>query len=156
LGGSHYSVRDLARLGEGRGEILTMSPATVQRILAAVRLKPHRVRYFLTRTDPQFEEQRAEIVQRYLDPPRHSRVLCLDEKTGIPALERRHPTLPLRPGWVERREFEYLRHGTVKLFAAFEVGTGKSVRSVTSVTLIWNFATSCAPCGPATRTAAGS
>ena len=54
-GFSHYSVRDLARLVEGRGEILTMSSATVQRILAALVLKPHRLRYFLTRTDPEFE-----------------------------------------------------------------------------------------------------
>src|SRR5712692_9823812 len=112
LGGfSHYSVRDVARLLAGRGEILTMSPATVQRILAALVLKPHRLRYFLTRTDPQFEEKMAEIVDLYLHPPRHSRVLCLDEKTGIQALERLHPTRPLRPGLVERQEFEYLRHG---------------------------------------------
>ena len=124
-GFSHYSVRDLARLVEGRGEILTMSPATVQRILAALVLKPHRLRYFLTRTDPQFEEKMAEILDLYLHPPRHSRILCLDEKTGIQALERLHPTLPLRPGWVERPEFEYVRHGTVNLFTAFDVGTGE-------------------------------
>jgi transposase len=123
-GFSHYSVRDLARLVAGRGEILTMSPATVQRILAALVLKPHRVRYFLTRTDPEFERKMAAIVDLYLAPPPNSRVLCVDEKTGIQALERLHPTLPLRPGLVERQEFEYLRHGTVNLFAAFDVGTG--------------------------------
>lgn len=124
-GFSHYSVRDLARLVEGRGEILTMSPATVQRILAALVLKPHRVRYFLTRTDPQFEEKMAEILDLYLPPPRRCRVLCLDEKTGSQALQRLHPTLPLRPGWVERQEFEYVRPGTVTLFTAFAVGTGE-------------------------------
>jgi transposase len=102
-----------------------MSPATVQRILAALMLKPHRVRYFLTRTDPLFEEKMAEILELYLHPPRHCRILCLDEKTHSQALERLHPTLPPRPGLVERREFEYLRHGTVDLFAAFDVGTGK-------------------------------
>src|SRR5262245_60475544 len=69
-GFSHYSVRDLARLVAGRGEILSMSPATVQRILAELVLKPHRVRYFLTRTDPLFEEKMAEIVDLYLHPPR--------------------------------------------------------------------------------------
>jgi transposase len=118
-------VRDLARLVAGRGEILTMSPATVHRILAEVVLKPHRVRYFLTRTDPLFEEKMAEIVDLYLQPPRGWRVLCLAEKTHIQALERLHPTLPLRPGLVERQEFEYLRRGTVDLFAAFDVATGK-------------------------------
>ena len=62
-GFAQYSVRDLARLVAGRGEILTMSQATVQRILAALVLKPHRLRYFLTRTDPQFEEKMAEIIE---------------------------------------------------------------------------------------------
>jgi hypothetical protein len=51
----------LARVVAGRGEIVTMSPATVQRILAALILKPHRLRYFLTRTDPLFAEKMAEI-----------------------------------------------------------------------------------------------
>ena len=124
-GFSQYSVRDLARLVAGRAEILTMRPATVQRILAELVLKPHRLRSFLTRTDPFFEEKRAEIVDLYLHPPRGCRVLGLDEKTHIQALERLHPTLPLRPGLVERQEVEYLRHGTVDLFAAFDVGTGQ-------------------------------
>jgi hypothetical protein len=118
-------VRDLARLVAGRGEILTISPSTVQRILAAVVLKPPRVRYFLTRTAPVFEEKRAEILDLYLSPPRRGRILGLDEKTPIPALERLHPTWPLRPGLVERQEFEYLRHGPVDLCAAFEVRTGE-------------------------------
>jgi transposase len=124
-GFAHYSVRDLARLVAGRGEILTMSPATVQRILAALVLKPHRMRYFLTRTDPQFAEKMAEILDLYLQPPPRCRILCLDEKTHIQGLERLHPTLPLRPGLVERQEFEYVRHGTVDLFAAFDVRTGE-------------------------------
>jgi transposase len=118
-------VRDLARLVAGRGEILTLSPATVQRILAALVRKPHRRRYFLTRTDPECEEQRAEILNLYVQPPRRGRVLCRDEKTSIQALARLHPTLPLRPGVVERQEVEYVRHGTVDLFAAFDVGTGE-------------------------------
>jgi hypothetical protein len=101
-GFSHYSVRDLARLVVGQGEILTMSPATVQRILAEVVLKPHRVRYWLTRTDPEFTQKMEEITTLYLDPPHHSRVLCLDEKTHLQALERLHPPLPLRPGLVGR------------------------------------------------------
>jgi transposase len=124
-GFSHYSVRDLARLVAGRGEIITMSPATVQRILAEMVLQPHRFRYWLTRTDPEFERKMEEIVNLYLDPPRNSRLLCVDEKTGIQALERLYPTLPLRPGQIERREFEYIRHGVVDLMAAFDVRTGQ-------------------------------
>lgn len=124
-GFSHSSGRDWARLVAGRGEILTRSPSTVQRILAALVLNPPRVRYFLTRTDPWFEEKMAEILDLDLHPPRHCRILCLDEKTHIQALERLPPTLPLRPGLVARQEVEYVRHGTLDLFAAFEVGTGE-------------------------------
>ena len=53
--------------------------------------------------------------------------MSTDEKTGIQALEREHPILPMKPGLVERREFEYIRHGTQALIANFEVATGKLV-----------------------------
>ena len=55
------------------------------------------------------------------------RVVSTDEKTGIQALERKHPDLPMKPGHVERREFEYLRHGTQSLIANFEVATGQVI-----------------------------
>jgi transposase len=51
-------------------------------------------------------------------------VVSTDEKTGIQANERAHPTRPMRPGLVERVEFEYIRHGTQTLIANFEVATG--------------------------------
>lgn len=54
-------------------------------------------------------------------------VLSCDEMTGIQALERAAPPLPMRPGHVERREFEYIRHGTLSLIANFEVATGRIV-----------------------------
>jgi DDE superfamily endonuclease len=53
--------------------------------------------------------------------------MSTDEMTGIQALERKHPTLPMLPGLVERREFEYLRHGTQCLIANFEVAKGQIV-----------------------------
>ena len=53
------------------------------------------------------------------------RTISIDEMTGIQALERIAPALPMRPGKVERREFEYIRHGTQTLIAAFDVATGK-------------------------------
>lgn len=52
-------------------------------------------------------------------------VISTDEKTGMQALERLHPTRPTKPGLIEREEFEYVRHGTVALIATFEVATGK-------------------------------
>jgi transposase len=54
-------------------------------------------------------------------------VVSSDEMTGIQALERAAPTLPMQPGHVERREFEYLRHGTQCLIANFDVATGEVV-----------------------------
>lgn len=48
-----------------------------------------------------------------------------DEKTGMQALERLHPTRPTKAGLVERREYEYMRHGTLTLIANFEVATGQ-------------------------------
>jgi putative transposase len=58
---------------------------------------------------------------------RGERTVCLDELTGVQALERLHPTLPARPGRVERREFEYVRHGTLSVIVSFDVATGRVV-----------------------------
>jgi len=53
------------------------------------------------------------------------RIISNDEMTGVQALERKHPGLPLRPGKVERREFEYIRHGTLAFIINFNVATGQ-------------------------------
>jgi len=78
------------------------------------------------------------ICQTYADAPRlHQEghhVVSTDEKTGIQALERLHPTLPTRPGQTERIEFEYCRHGTLCLTANFEVATGKVIQSTVGPT----------------------
>ena len=55
------------------------------------------------------------------------RVISTDEMTGIQALERKHPTIPMGPGRVERREFEYIRHGTQTLIANWDVAQGRIV-----------------------------
>jgi len=57
------------------------------------------------------------------------RVMSTDEMTGIQALERTHPTIPTGPGRVERREFAYIRHGTLTLIAHFDVAQGHVVAS---------------------------
>jgi transposase len=54
-------------------------------------------------------------------------LLSTDEKTGIQALERKHPTLPMKPGLIERREYEYIRHGTLSLIANFDVASGQVI-----------------------------
>ena len=55
------------------------------------------------------------------------RTISLDELTGVQALERKHPDLPLQPGHVLRREFEYMRHGTLSWFINFDVVTGQVI-----------------------------
>src|SRR6202163_2642892 len=92
-------------------------------------LKPHRFRYWLTpKPDPAFDAKCADICEVYqaaAGADDSHRTVSIDEMTGIQALERIAPGLPMKPGKVERREFEYRRHGTQALIAAFDVTTGK-------------------------------
>ena len=92
-------------------------------------LKPHRIRYWLTpKPDPAFDAKCTDICEVYkaaLAAADTHRTISIDEMTGIQALERIAPGLPMMPGKVERREFEYRRHGTQTLIAAFNVATGK-------------------------------
>jgi hypothetical protein len=70
--------------------------------------------------------QRADLeaVVRSGKTPQRVAVFCVDEKTAIQALDRRDPILPLSPGRAERHGFEYVRHGTLSLYAALETQTG--------------------------------
>src|SRR5271163_2046409 len=77
--------------------------------------------------DPDFETKAADIIGLYLNPPQHAAVFCVDEKTAIQALDRLDPVLPLSPGRLERHGFEYYRHGTRSLYAAFNTSTGEVV-----------------------------
>src|SRR5262245_454653 len=92
-------------------------------------LKPHCIRYWLTpKPDPDFDAKCADICAVYKTAANADdthRTVSIDEMTGIQALERIAPNLPMKPGKVERREFEYRRHGTQTLIAAFDVTTGK-------------------------------
>lgn len=78
-----------------------------------------------------FDEKVEDICDLYRQAPelaeQGERVISTDEMTGVQALERKHPTLPLRPGLVERREFEYLRHGTRSFILNRDVVTGQIV-----------------------------
>ena len=75
----------------------------------------------------------ADVTDLYLQAPAlleaGERVVSTDEMTGIQALERKHPTISMGPGRVERREFEYIRHGTLTLIANFDVAQGRIVAS---------------------------
>jgi transposase len=105
-----------------------ISASQVGRILASLELAPHRVRGWLNRRDDeQFWAQAAAVCEVYLRPPPGTVVICIDEKTGIQAKHRRYPGQPSRPGRLARREFEYVRHGTVSVVAALDVATGQVV-----------------------------
>jgi len=78
--------------------------------------------------DPAFDAKCADICAVYraaAGTDATHRTVSIDEMSGIQALERIAPGLPMVPGKVERREFEYRRHGTQTLIAAFDVATGK-------------------------------
>ncbi len=97
-------------------------------------MKPHQSRYWLNpeiADAEQFEAEVALLCGLYaMALTLHQagvHLVSTDEKTGIQALERKHPTKPTRPGRIERREFEYIRHGTLALIANFEVATGRVI-----------------------------
>jgi transposase len=120
---SRWSVRTLARH-------LDLPPARVQRILQAHDLHPHRLRTFTFSPDPQFEEKLLEVVALYMNPPQKAVVLCMDEKTGIQALDRTQPMLPLQAKKPRAWTNEYVRHGTRTVLASLEIKTGKVLAHV--------------------------
>jgi hypothetical protein len=111
-----------------------MSRSTIGRVLADADLKPHRSVYWLNSHDPDFDAKARDICQLYLDAPRFYQegrlVLSSDEKTGMQILGRKYPTKPAKPGHLEKREFEYIRHGTRALLTTFCVPTGQVVWDV--------------------------
>jgi transposase len=120
---SHWSHRLLAAALKQQ---IGISAAQIGRILRALSIKVHRVREWLNRpADPDFAAKAAAVCDLYLNPPPNAVLLSLDEKTSIQAKSRKHPTRPAITGQAERREFEYIRHGTASLMAALNVATGE-------------------------------
>ena len=84
--------------------------------------------WLTAKPDPEFDIKCADVCAVYKDAaaaPQDVRTVSVDEMTGVQALERAVPDLPMRPGNPVRREFEYVRHGTQTLIAAFDVATGQ-------------------------------
>jgi len=117
-GSTHWSVRKLAAK-------LQISKDAVHRIWKTAGLKSHRLERYMASNDPDFERKAADVIGLYLNPPQHAAVFCVDEKSAIQALDRLDPVLPLSPGRAERHGFEYFRHGTLSLYAALDVKSGK-------------------------------
>ncbi|MDP1615662.1 MAG: IS630 family transposase [Methylococcales bacterium] len=108
---TRWSTRSMA-------QAMGISPDSVRRIWHANDLKPHVVKTFKLSSDPHFEEKFWDVIGLYLDPPERALVLCCDEKTQCQALERSQLGLPLSPGHARTRTHDYIRHGTITLFAA--------------------------------------
>lgn len=115
---THWTTRRMAQL-------IGVSHVTVQRVWHRAGLQPHRLERYVTSDDPDFETKAADIIGLYLKPPANAVVFSVDEKSHIQALDRRDPVLPLSPGRAERHGFEYKRNGTLSLYAALNVGTGR-------------------------------
>lgn len=108
-----------------QGIVEELSVTHLGTLLSRMDLKPHKTQMWLHSRDPLFREKVAEIVELYLNPPSDAVVVSIDEKTGMQAVERKYKDEPARPGRLARREFEYIRHGTQALIAAFEITTGE-------------------------------
>lgn len=121
-GETHWSTRTMAaRAG--------LSHTMVGRIWRTFGLKPHVSEAFKLSPDPQLVDKVRDVVGLYMHPPHNAVVFAVDEKSQIQALQRAQPILPMDVGRPERRTHNYLRHGTLDLFAALNVATGQILAS---------------------------
>lgn len=117
---THWTSRALAtkfRIGR----------SSVQRILLAHDLQPHRVRSFKFSRDPNFAAKLRDVVALYMNPPVNAIVLSVDEKSSVQALDRTAPILALRPGMPAAQTHDYVRNGTTTLFAALNTLSGQVI-----------------------------
>ena len=119
-GQSRWSVRSMA-IAAG------VSQHSVHQLWQKNDLKPHRTKTFKLSNDPRFEEKFWDVIGLYLNPPDKALVLCCDEKSQCQALERSQPGLPLGIGHIRTRTHDYIRHGTITLFAALSYLEGKLI-----------------------------
>lgn len=119
-GRTHWSTRSMAKKAG-------MSHTTIGHIWRTFGLQPHVVEQFKISSDPQFVDKVRDIVGLYMNPPDRAVVFSFDEKSQIQALERAQPILPMDFGQPERQTHNYIRHGTLDLFAALNVKTGEIV-----------------------------
>lgn len=136
---SHWSTRSLAQYLVGNKIIEKISHERIAFFLRKAQLKPHRSQYWLnsrTRNSEDYEVRIKSICLLYRNAIQMHQegvhIISIDEKTGIQAIERAERTLPMRPNSPERKEHEYIRHGTQCLIANLEVGTGKIIAPMVS------------------------
>lgn len=139
-----WTILALARLISERAEaaghprLARAGKSTIWRILNEHHLKPHKIRYYLERRDPDFDRKREEVLMVYRDVgiykadavhdgrPAPIYTVSVDEKPGVQALAVTAPDLPPVPGKEESvsRDYEYVRHGTVSILAGIDLHSG--------------------------------
>ena len=117
-GETHWSTRTMAAKAG-------MSHTMIGRIWRTFGLQPHVTQSFKISPDPQLVDKVRDVVGLYMNPPHNAVVFAVDEKSQIQALQRAQPILPMDLGQPERRTHNYVRHGTLDLFAALNVATGE-------------------------------
>jgi Homeodomain-like domain len=105
---THWKGRELAKAAG-------VSLRSVQRILEAHQLVPHRIRTFKLSKDPEFVEKLRDIVGLYVDPPAHAVVLLVDAKSQIQALDRTQPGLPMKKGRAGTMTHDYCLRTALRL-----------------------------------------
>ena len=123
-GCSRWTLRWAHNYLEVHPEILqhSISRSSLHRLLNAHALKPHLRKYFLQICDPMFFEKMEHIIQVYQSS--YDYLFCLDECTGVQALQRVAPPLPVLPGLPTYHEPEYIRHGAVSFLSVLHVPKG--------------------------------
>jgi transposase len=129
---THWTNAELTDEVLKRKIVPSISVSTVGHYLRTAALQPHRRKMWINTTekDPEtFERQVREVCETYQAAvDRHAadgtRTVCIDEMTGLQALERAAPDKPTRAGQVAKQEFEYLRHGTTTLIGNWDVVAG--------------------------------
>jgi transposase len=133
---THWTIHELTKEVVARGIVASISSAQVHRYLREAALRPHKSRYWLNTTEKdlvRFEAQVKAVCDTYLAAAEQERVhqtrtVCVDEMTGLQALERIAPSKSMIAGKCQLIEFEYTRHGTLCLIGNFVVTTGESLR----------------------------
>jgi transposase len=139
---THWTAHELADEVVERSIVASISPSQVSRYLREAALQPHKSRYWLntTENDPaRFVEQVKTVCETYRAAPQRERIagthtVCVDEMTGIQALERIAPSKAMIAGKCQLIEFEYARHGTLCLIGNFVVTTGELIRPTIGAT----------------------
>jgi len=118
--------------------------ATIWRILSANEIQPHKIKYYLERRDPDFEQKMQEVLMVYQEVNLQNDsqapgnvhpgmiTVSVDEKPGVQAIDTVAPDLPPKPGRHKStgRDYEYKRLGTVSILAALDLHDGKIIAQV--------------------------